>query len=435
MSVADHPSLPSALPPGAAGPVRPEERLLTLDVLRGIALLGVLVANAWAWFSGLFFHLADFRPELARATLDSAAFHFVAIFINGKAIATFSFLFGLGFAVQARRAEARGVDPGALHRRRLAVLLGIGVLHALVWYGDILMIYALLGFALPQVRRCGDRTLLAWAGVALAAVPLAFGAWSILAGPPTPRPHLAAHHAAMLETFRSGDPARIVPANLQMLWNTYVSRAGIQVGAQLLGLFLLGVWAGRVRILEQVPAYRGAFRRIAVWGAAVALPSGLMLEAVRSFPALRAATAGAWPSLGLTALRILAVVPLAAAYVSIVVLLMEHSAWRRRLAAFAPVGRMALSNYLAQTVVCVWIFYGGGLVGRVGPAAAVGIALPVFALQMAWSRWWLARFRFGPAEWLWRALAYGCRPAMRIAAAATAGAGRSALGTAPVRIS
>ncbi|HEX2081840.1 MAG TPA: DUF418 domain-containing protein, partial [Longimicrobium sp.] len=356
-------------------------------------------------------------------TLDSAVFHIVTIFVNGKAIAVLSFLFGLGFAVQVRRAEGRRTAVAPLYGRRMFVLLAIGLTHALLWYGDILAVYALLGFALLLFHHAGDRTLLAWAAVLLAAVPLAFGVYSVLQGPPALRTGQAAYGAAMLAAIRSGDAARIVPANVQMLADTYLSRVGLMVFAQLLGLFLLGLWAGRRRLPERVAVHRAAFRRVAVWGAAVAIPASLVLEVVRTVPGLRAAAAAPWPSLGLTVLRMLAVVPLAAAYVSLVMLLMENVRWRRRLAVFAPVGRMALTNYLAQTVICVLIFYGGGLVGRIGPAGAVGIALVVFTAQLAWSPWWLARFRFGPAEWLWRSLTYGCSQPMRIRAAAARLAG------------
>jgi uncharacterized protein len=99
-----------------------------------------------------------------------------------------------------------------------------------------------------------------------------------------------------------------------------------------------------------------------------------------------------------------------------VTLLLDHPVWSGRLSVFAPVGRMALTNYLSQTVVMLLIFYpyGGGLIGTTGPAAGLAIALAVFAVQMAWSRVWLMHFQFGPLEWVWRSLTYGARPPMRI---------------------
>jgi uncharacterized protein len=417
MSAAD-PPLPSTLPSADAGPVRPEERLLALDVLRGIALLGVLVANVWFWFSGLFLHMAEFRPELSRATLDSAAFHLVAVFVSGKAISVFSFLFGLGLAVQAMRAEARGGEVAPLYRRRMAVLLAIGAVHGvLLWYGDILMVYALLGFVLLFFRRRSDRTLLAGAAVLLVAVPLAWTAWSMLGHGGGGTASSAAERAATLEALRSGLPSRIIPVNVQRIREMYFGPLAVQIFPSILGLFLLGLWAGRRRVFARVPAHAAAFRRVMIWGFGVGLTASIAFEVLRT---VLTGQAGARPWLApvMSVLRLLAVVPLAAGYVSATVLLLERPAWRARLAVFAPVGRMALTNYLSQTVICLVIFYGGGLVGGIGPAAAVGIALAVFAVQMAWSPWWLARFRFGPMEWLWRSLTYGRLQPMRIRAPA-----------------
>lgn len=138
---------------------------------------------------------------------------------------------------------------------------------------------------------------------------------------------------------------------------------------------------------------------------------------LRTIPGVSAG-ARPWVVLLLSVLHVLAVIPLATGYVAATTLLLERPAWSRRLAVFAPVGRMALTNYLSQTVICLLVFYGGGLVGSVGVAAALAISLAVFAVQVAWSPWWLARFHFGPAEWVWRSLTYGHPQPMRIRAPA-----------------
>jgi uncharacterized protein len=107
-------------------------------------------------------------------------------------------------------------------------------------------------------------------------------------------------------------------------------------------------------------------------------------------------------------------VPFAFAYIALATLLMQRPAWRARLAVFSPVGRMALTNYLAQTVICIAIYYGGGLVGEAGPLFGLVLALVIFPAQMAFSAWWLARFRYGPMEWAWRSLTYGGMQSMRL---------------------
>jgi uncharacterized protein len=409
---------PLSAPLSPAAPVSAGERVLALDVLRGMALLGVLMANVWMWFSGLYLRMAEFRPRLTGLTPDNLAHHLLTMLVSGRAIAIFSFLFGVGLAMQALRAEARGVPVAPLYRRRMAVLLAIGAAHAvLLWYGDVLAVYALLGLVLLLFRGRADRTLLVWSAALLVGVPLAFAAWTAFgaeaAAPAGAAAAAAARRAATLDALRSAHPARIIPENLAWLRRTYGGPIAMQIFPPVLGFFLLGLWAGRRRILEQVPAHARGFRRVRTWG----LGLGLAAEAANQVLGRTLAhspDAPPWLPVLMAALHILAVVPLAAGYVSATLLLLERPAWRRRLAVFAPVGRMALTNYLAQTVICLAVFYGGGLVAWVGVAAALGISLAIFAVQMAWSPWWLARFHFGPAEWAWRSLTYGRAQPMRI---------------------
>jgi uncharacterized protein len=398
------------------GPVAARERIVTLDVLRGIALLGVVIANVWLWFSGTVFLFPGVRDELVTLSLDAVVFNGVGILVVGKAVATFSFLFGLGFAVQMLRAETRDVAIVPVYLRRLAVLLLFGAVHGfLLWYGDILMLYAVLGVVLLLVRRLADRTLLVAAALLLVAVPLGMGALPLVMsllghGVPAPDPAaIADANAATLAAFRSGSPGQVFPANLGMLQYMYLSPQAVTWTASSLGLFLLGLCAGRRRFFENVPAHRRAFGRVALWGLAVGLTFSMAVGAMFIRHSQEVIAAQPALTLLMAALVTLGTVPLALGYIATATLLLQRPVWQRRLAPFAPVGRMALTNYLTQTVVCLLIFYGygAGLIGHVGAAVSLVIALLVFALQMVWSPWWLARFHFGPAEWLWRTLTYG----------------------------
>ena len=414
------PLAPAAAPSadGAVDPVRPEERILTLDVLRGMALLGVAVANVWAWFSGAYFRSAEVRAGLRELSLDTVAYQLVAVLVSGKAMSIFSLLFGVGFAVQMARAEGRGKPIGPLYRRRMAVLLAMGLAHGvLLWYGDILSAYAVLGFALLLFRKRSDRALAVWAGVLLVAVPLLFGVlMAVAAASGSASSGAAAQRAADLAAFQGGDPGRIVGVNVRMFAQAYLGPAGLQIFPYVMGVFLLGLLAGRRGIVDRPSAHLAAFRRAMVWGFVTGIPANVGLAAARA--SWTAATGAAYPWLYvvISLWQVISVGTLSAAYVSAVVLLMEDARWKARLARFAPAGRMALTHYLGQSVAFSLIFYGygGGLIGRVGSAAAVSLALLVFALQMAVSPWWLARFRFGPAEWAWRSLTYGRLQPMRI---------------------
>lgn len=402
-------------------PVSTSERITTLDVLRGIALLGVVVANVWLWFSGIAFRFPGYRDELLRLSFDSVVYFAIAIFVSGKAISTFSFLFGHGFAIQMMRAEARGRSIVGTYARRLFVLLVIGLLHtSLLWYGDILVPYALLGFVLILFRKRTDRTLLVWIAILMVGVPLLMGGIPFVMdamGSPLPAPdlaELAKRNAETLAVFQGGSYADVVQENLHQAAKFYFGRKAVFL-LYILGLFILGLYVGRRRMFERVATHRQRFRQIALWGIPIGLITGAVIGWLQMQFEPAQVLATPWLALVFMVLSILSMLPLAAGYVATVTLLLERPDWARRLGVFAPVGRMALTNYLMQTVVMVLLFngYGGGLIGHIGPAIGLGIALVVFGIQMIVSAIWLSHYRFGPAEWVWRSLTYGTAQPMR----------------------
>jgi uncharacterized protein len=422
--IADRVADPVVPPPQleALAPVAPAERILTLDVLRGIALFGVLAANIWLWFSGIVFRFPAYVAEMWTFSPDSLAFLFISFFISGKAITTFSFLFGLGFAVQMMRAEARGQSIARHHSKRLAILLLFGAIHAVfLWYGDILMAYALLGFGLLLFRKRRDRTLLIWAAVLIAGVPIVLGTipfvlsmLSTEAGP-DPAVALAAvaeRNADLLALFASADPAQIVRGNLRMLQQQWLTPKATFL-ILLFGIFLLGLFAGRRRIFEDPAAHAGLLRRTMLYGFGLGISGTAVNHLLRTIPP-EESLAITWMPLAMAVTTVAGMVPFALAYIATATLLIQRAAWRQRLSLFAPVGRMALTNYLAQTVICIAIFYGGGLVGQTGPLFGLILALVIFPAQMVFSAWWLERFRYGPMEWLWRSLTYGRAQPMRL---------------------
>ena len=209
------------MPGGSLEPVSAEERILTLDVLRGLALFGVIISNM-RWFSGLVFRFPAYRQYLQEFSLDSLLYHAVGIFVTGKAIATLSFLFGLGFSVQLFRAEQRGVPFVSVYCRRLAVLLTLGLVHmVLLWYGDILTLYAVLGFVLLWAARRSDRVVVVLAGLLIVGLPIALGVTTTVMNFSDASPELALGargraeaNAATLAVFLGGTYAQIVRENL-----------------------------------------------------------------------------------------------------------------------------------------------------------------------------------------------------------------------------
>jgi uncharacterized protein len=409
------------IPPNSLMPVAPPERIHVLDVLRGFALFGVLLANMVWFFSGYGNLESEAAASLPTAALDPLVLELNSFFVSSKFISIFSFLFGVGFAIQVGRASERGILVTPLYVRRLLWLLVIGVAHMfLVWYGDILHLYALLGLLLIGWASRSSRTLVAGGFAFAVLVPV------LIEGTSELLPHISggvldpagafearweaanALHAA----FAEGTYAEIVRANAADAWAWFSTDDALTTGAASFGLFLFGLLVGRSGILGRASTGSAAADRVLLQRGLIlgfgigAACQGIVLIGNHA-PAL---ASGQWAlKLAMETLWRVGVLGMALSYVCGIVLLFRHTTWRRRLQLFAPVGRMALSNYLGQSVICVFLFYGWGLgwYGSVGPTGSLGLALIVFAAQATASAWWLQRFRFGPAEWVWRSLTYG----------------------------
>jgi uncharacterized protein len=419
-------------------PVAAAERIQLIDVLRGFALFGVLLANM-VYLSGTDVAVTMERAaSLPTARLDGYVRAVIYFFVDDKANTIFAFLFGLGFAVQMMRAEERGRPVAPVYLRRLTVLLVIGCAHMfLLWYGDILHLYALVGFTLLLWRKCKDKTLLGW-GAALAVLPMAllFSAPWVFAhffGMVDDRTaaQVATDRAEMLQTmdarlaaFTHGNYFDVVREHFRYNLDEYLlSPLIVGFALYVMGRFLIGLYVGRRRILHEAHLHLPLFRRLLKWSLPIAVV-GNFLYALTSYLADhdRLDASDNWVAVS-TFIISVGVPAMSTFYVSSIVLLFQRDDWRRRLMWLAPVGRMALTNYLTQTLCHLFIFYGFaglGLMGRVGTTLCVPISLAIFALQILYSRWWLARFRFGPCEWLWRTLTYGKRQPMRFAQTQTA---------------
>jgi uncharacterized protein len=409
-------------------PAPAARRLELLDALRGFALLGVLLVNLRS-FSLYEFIARSQRDALPTAAWDRALSLAMELLVDAKSITLFTLLFGAGFAMRSiRLAGNANTDGMRLHVRRMLVLLAIGLVHAyLFWWGDILRYYAVFGLLLLAFTRLPARTL-AVLGVCVAVVlpvllqPLVPGLLSAQAGK-------AQASAAAWSAFVSGDWATMLHGNLARDMRMRIAVWSLPLFV--FGRLLLGMAIGRAGVLQESVAHRRFWVRLlrASFAVAVAASALLMLRdhggtggtGGTGSTALVASWLG--EGAGLHATRLLReLAPLAQGvfYMAAFVLLFQHAAWRHWLRKLAPMGRMALTNYLAQTLFGLGLFYGIGL--GLGPQfGIVGVVIcgaAIFALQALFSCWWLARFRFGPAEWLWRSLAYGKAQPMRLQATA-----------------
>jgi uncharacterized protein len=398
------------------------ERIQLIDVVRGFALYGVLLANL-IWIT----HDGAVTPAqmaaLPTAALDRVVKLGVEFFIDWKFYTLFSFLFGLGFSVQLMRGERRGTSVLPVYLRRLAVLLAFGLVHAyLVWYGDILHHYALLGFLLILTRKWSDRALLGM-GIGLGVVlPAAVVIGKELVSPSElragPDPAELQILEARFHAFTSGSYAASFRENARYAVSFWTSGFALHFLPAILGKFFLGFYVGRRRLLEQPETHLALFQRLLVWGLLVGLiGNALWVWTIELTDSGRLAPSSGWV-LAVQVPIYIGLIAMAVFYLSCLVLLWRRPGWRSRLAWLAPVGRMALTNYLTHSVIYLALFYGFGLalLGRVGAAFCLALSILVFAGQIMLSSWWLRRFRFGPAEWVWRSLTYGVRQPMRLRA-------------------
>lgn len=531
------PTAPVVAPLPGFGPVVVQERIETLDIVRGFALLAILLVN---WSTDLLWVLEPWAGWTGAP--DQLAYWTVQLLLDNKSWPMFSFLFGLGFALQMQRAKDRGVPFVATYVRRLVVLFLIGAAHFILTDRDILWSYAIFGFLLLPLRKLHPKLLVVlallwllipftrdalidrdrertftsannarsrialdpaaldayvgvyelgpgatffvtregdalfgqevsrgndWVRVRLAAEsPTEFFSTtefvarymdlrvsfvkdstgtvrSILLnhngqdargsriqagqqGTDDEARRRAANQDEKSRTYGAGTFGQIVSLRARLFWRQLSSFATNYLSwlSDTFALFLLGLYAGRKRIFNDIAAHRPFIRKVMWWGLGLGLAGATFATIMR---------APGTPFLGESVPLMLRTVAdgsevfgsplLGLGYIAALTLLLQHDTWKRRLAPLGAVGRMALTNYLLQSIAFVLLFFGYGLgwYAKVGAFGGVMLALPLFAFQIVASQWWLRRFRFGPAEWLWRTLTYGRRQPMRIELTRAAG--------------
>lgn len=394
--------------------MKPSERYVILDALRGFALLGICLAN-YPEFSLYTFQPAVVADSMPSAGVDRVVRFLQYVLVDGKFYTLFSLLFGMGFSIIISHAAERGDGGFRLFYRRMAVLLLIGFAHLMfIWSGDILMLYALMGMVLPLFRRVSNRGLLGWAAFFMA-LPVAVYAVTSFLGVSLSAPAVRAqwHYCRMYgiteENFgywlRDADTYREV---FQFLVQGALVRVQEFVDGnryfKVMGLFILGFYIGRRKLYADIAACRPLLLRVVRIGFGLGLP----LSAVYAWSACGGRPAGtAVHSL----LYLVSVYPMGFAYMAALCLLYLKSRDARLWRWLAAPGRMALTNYICQSVAGMFIYYGIflGLGASMGLALTELTALGVFALQTVLSMVWLHYCQFGPLEWVWRMLNYGKR--------------------------
>ncbi len=387
------------------GPVPGEERITVIDCLRGAALLGIIIANMRGFNAPL---QAYFQPHLMWTWMpDRIAQALVDWLVSGKFITIFAALFGVGFAIQMDRAAARGFGPG-FYLRRMSALLLIGVLHSfLLWWGDILITYAVCGYFLLFFRQRTQKTIFVWANIFYWFLLLLIGGFvvAMLFGAPPPPDTPFKPISELVTIYSTGTWREIFIARA----GEWMQANGFVIGlTRVLGIFLFGLYIWRQGYLQRPAEHHAWWTRAQRVGFVVGIAGNLAYVAVDWIYHPDPLKPGPL-TLAMFTLQSVVVPALSLAYSATVVRLWQQPAWRQRLMPFSYVGRMALTNYLVQSLICTTIFYsyGLGLYGRVGPLADLFLAIAIYSLQVPFSKWWLATHRYGPAEWVWRRMTYG----------------------------
>lgn len=365
-----------------------KQRIETLDILRGFALFGVLLANLLN-----FAYSYQYYPALSHPSLDALERNIewlIRVFVEGSFYPLFSFLFGLGFSLQIRKGDAFVT----LFRRRLWILLGIGLLHAIfIWSGDILVTYALIGFILFNFRKMSDGVVLRWVGALTGFSVLLF--W-LLSGQTTTDTTFIQR---VTDVYTAGSYLEAVELRLDELGLSLFSL--VFFIPQILSLFLLGMLCGRRGLLEHAANHQRFWQRTFWLCSLVSIPL-ITVDALSRFRPERGSRL-------LESVDLVIASPLCGfVYLSGLILLLNNRVWQRILYPLAAIGRMALTNYLMQSVVMTLVFYGYGfrLYSKLPLAWGVLLALALFTLQVIASRWWLIYFHYGLVEWSWRCLTY-----------------------------
>jgi uncharacterized protein len=408
------------------GPVQPSERIQTLDIVRGFALLGILIMNM-PGFSTSFFAEAD-GSHLWAGALDQRAEQVRDMLFSGKFNSMFSLLFGIGFTIQLGRMLERDPEHGAgLYVRRLLVLAMFALVHCLVlWTGDVLHIYVALGFGLLLIRRIPNRAVVAMI-IALICYPAITGTIRLLVMSPErvallvkdaqaweASNNLAYGHGTFFDAAREHTREMThVYTNPWELWGI------LGFWVQMATTMLLGFLIGRNGWVYRIPELMPIVRRLQ-WGA---LALGVVCSLTFGIVAQYTRTPGPSALKILVAMSyVLSRLGMMSFYVLTIVRLAQIPAWQRRFHPIAMTGRMPLTNYLTQTVIGTALFYGWGfgLWGKVGPALQLVMAFAIFfVIQVPLSTMWLRHFEYGPLEYVWRLGTYG-RRAPVVAASASA---------------
>ncbi len=396
------------------GPVTADKRIATLDMLRGFALFGILMVNMM-WYNNPIASLISANSLWTDSVSIITRFS-IGFLFEGKFYVLFSMLFGYGFWLFLNKKKNDGKSVTGVFAMRLFVLLLIGVAHVvLLWAGDILIFYAVLGFVLLLFRNVKkDRTLMIWAAIFISWPVLLMGFFTLLFQIPEVQAVMDqamadqdAYFLSLIDkalvVYRQGSISEMI--RMRLLEYSLSLSGFFFFHVNILAMFLIGVYAARKKYMTRTAELLPFFKKLCLYGFLIGIPANLFTAyAALHYDIYSPSTISFYNmlvnSFGSPALTI--------GYVSGLVILVEKGVLSGFFHRLSFVGRMALTNYLLHSIIASFLFfsYGLGLFGKVSPLQSVLLAFIIFGLQIPFSIFWMKKFRFGPFEWLWRSLTY-----------------------------
>ncbi len=384
-------------------PIDQKNRIVIIDIIRGFALFGVLIANLAGFIN---FALPEKQIALLTSTpADKITDHFVSFFIDGKFITIFSMLFGYGFGVLIERVSMRVKHPNLFFVRRMIILLLFAFLHIAFWWGEILNVYAMAGMCMLFFKNTKTKNLLWW-GLFLFFIitPVIQGLKIFLLPPPGEKVDLILTN--YVTNIRSGNLLNIIKSNYAVTSYFFIERwSQLRDIAEALGKFLIGYYIFKSGFLQQLSLYIGLFKkvfRVALIIAVLYFAKKIIVEIIGSSFDSKIFTLIDYE------LSNIGILSLSLVYCTTLIFIFHKKQGLKIFKGFASVGMMSLTNYLLQTLFYCFFFYGFGLnmMGKMHMQWVLPLSIILFIVQILFSRFWMKRFRFGPAEWIWRMLSY-----------------------------
>ncbi|MBP2241123.1 uncharacterized protein J2Z40_001685 [Cytobacillus eiseniae] len=378
--------------------VTEKERIISLDIMRGFAILGIFLVNMLTFHSP-FMYIDPL--EYWSGAVDQSIYTFLDLFVQASFYPLFALLFGYGLMIMRERSLLKGYSFGQIATRRLSLLLFIGMIHAfLIWHGDILITYALMGFLFLLFMRLNGKNLII-IGIVLYVIPnllmvlLVFASLFIVSGDALSLTDPAQVEASF-QAYQNGSFTEITVQRFKDWYFANNLGTFFVMIISILPLFLIGGGVAKLKWLEEPKKHQ---RKLIII-ASTALIIGLLLKLLPMFTAHNFATNYVQDAFGGPLLAI--------GYGLVIALIIENETMKKLLYPLSFVGKLSLSNYLLQSIVATFIFYqyGLGLYGKVSLATGTVIVLIIYIMQLLISRYWVKHFYYGPVEWVWRSFTY-----------------------------